>query len=327
MRVTRIIAAGLLLLLALGVLAWLAFMPGHAQEHTKAGVTSTTRPALRIGLIPERDIFRQRKLYRALADYIGEKLHRRVELVTASQYRGILQDFAEKRVDGAFMGSLVTVLAADRMGVKILASPELDLKVKVYRGVLFVPESSPVKRVEELAGKSVVMARATTGGGLYGVYVLSKHGLLGRADAPKIVWCGSHDDAIYEVLDGNADAAVVKDLRLDDFEQNHRDKKMRRLETGEGVPENAFVLRADLADELGPRLREILLNMDKDERGREALKVYGATRFEPCDITKYKAIFDMIEQLGGAWDQVGAGGLPPRRPAELMPASATRGGR
>ena len=317
MRAIRVIPIAILIVLAFGTLAWLAFMPARpsALGPTTRAI-STTQPALRIGLIPERDIFQQRRMYRALADYIGEKLDRPVELVTASQYRGILLDLAENRVDAAFMGSLVTTLAVDRLGARILASPELDLEVTTYRGVIFVPESSPVTRLEQLAGKSIAMTRATTGGSLYGVYELSRAGLLSRADAPRMLWVGSHDDAIFEVADGRADAGCVKDLRLDYFQKMHPDKKMRRLVSGEPVPENAFVLRSDMTA-LAPRLTEILLGMDKDPAGRAALKVYGAKGFRPCGLGEYKAIYDMVERMGPQWDRVGVGGQPPKRPAEL----------
>ena len=316
MRAIRVIPITILIVLALGTLVWLCFMPNRPGAHATTKASSTTQPALRIGLIPERDIFQQRRMYRALADYIGEKLGRPVELVTASQYRGILLDLAENRVDAAFMGSLVTTLAVDRLGAQILASPELDLEVTTYRGVIFVPEDSPVTRLEQLAGKSIAMTRATTGGSLYGVYELSRAGLLSRADAPRMLWVGSHDDAIFEVVDGRADAGCVKDLRLDYFQKMHPDKKMRRLVSGEPVPENAFVLRSDLAA-LAPRLTEILLGMDQDPRGREALKVYGAKRFRPCSLVEYKAIYDMVERIGPQWDRVGVGESPPKRPADL----------
>ena len=318
----RVIPIAMLLVLTIGLLAWLAVMPSRDEAASPATTRaqSATQPVFRLGLIPERDIYHQRHIYRAMADYIGSKLHRPVELVTASQYRGILLDLAENRIDAAFMGSLVTTLAVDRMGVKILASPELDLKVTTYYGVLFVPESSPITTVDQLRGKSVVMARATTGGSLYGVYELARRGLLDKPDAPKILSCGSHDDAIYEVLDGRADDAVVKDIRHDDFEKNHPKQKFRRLASGEAVPENAFVLRAELAD-LAPQLTDILMHMDQDPEGREALKTYGATRFRPCSIVEYKAIFDMIDKIGHAWDQVGLGGPPPKRQAELTTAT------
>jgi len=322
-RFMRYLPYILLVLLLSAVVGWLFAPLRQANNVTASPATQPATPAIRIGLIPERDIFHQRQIHQAMAQYIGQKLGRPAELVTASQYRGILIDLAEKRVDVAFMGSLVTTLAADRLGAKIVASPELDLKVTTYRGVLFVPESSPIKTPEDLAGHSIAMARETTGGSLYAVYELARRHLLSGPKAAKMLWVGSHDDAIHEVIDGRADAGCVKDLRLDDFEMNHPAQKMRRLCSGEAVPENAVVVRADLAN-MAPQLREILLNMHKDPDGRAALKSYGAICFRPCSLSEYKAIYDMIDSMGDDWPQVGMGGPPPARPASVPPAT-TRG--
>src|SRR4051812_10682421 len=114
--------------------AGLAGLAQHvAPEARQPADASASAASLRIGLIPERDIFAQRARYRALADYLAARLGRPVELVTLNSYENILRDFADRQVDAAFLGSLVAVLAADRLDVRILVKSELPDGATTYR--------------------------------------------------------------------------------------------------------------------------------------------------------------------------------------------------
>lgn len=324
MKCARCIIYAGLLVLGVGLLAWLGMTPssdGGASGETPAP-HALTGPPIRIGLIPERDIFAQRASYRALADYLSQELSRPVELLTTNAYDGVLRDFEEKRVDAAFLGSLVTVLTVDRLNASVLVKPELPGKRSTYRGVIIVPESSAIQRIEDLAGKSIAMVRTTTAGNLFPMQELLEHGLLEHDKAPKLVWVGTHDDVIAEVNSGRVDAGALKDRRLDDHERAFPHVRFRRLALSQSVPENALVVREDLKAELGPRLADLLLKMDQTPRGREALKRFGAERFLPCGIEEYEAIYRMVDVLAGHWSETGMEGPPPRHPATAASATA-----
>jgi len=134
---------------------------------------------------------------------------------------------------------------------------------------------------------------------------------------PKRMWVGTHDDVANEVLAGRAEAGAIKNLRLDAMLQQHPDWKIRRLAESREVPNNALLVRADLADSLGPRIREILLAMDGQEQGRQALQGFGAVRFIPCSQEQYRPIYCMAEHIGPAWSMIGIAGPPPRTPAGM----------
>lgn len=316
MKCARCIIVGLIILLGVGLLIWLGMMP-VGQWNSKSAASDSARlgrPAIRIGLIPERDIFEQRRRYRALGDYVAAELGRPVELVTANSYENIIRDFGDRQIDAAFLGSLVAVLAVDRMNAQILVKPELPDKVSGYRGLVFVPSDSPVKSFDDLQGRTIAMVRTTTGGNLYPMYELFQRGLLNSAKPPKVLWVGTHDDVILEVAQGWADAGALKDLRLDEYEKTHAGQKFRRLGHSEMVPENGLVVRADIAPEIAESLRQTLLKMDSTAAGRKALQAFGAARFLSCQIGEYKAIYDMSEALAPVWEQTGIGGRPPKRP-------------
>ena len=80
MRVVRTVLWGTLAAGLLALPAWFAGVPGGSPQ-PRAQEKASTQPAgrpLRIGLVPERDIFLQRKRYRILADYLSGRMGRPV---------------------------------------------------------------------------------------------------------------------------------------------------------------------------------------------------------------------------------------------------------
>jgi len=316
MRIFRLILAICLTALAVCVLLWLLRVPRYyqAQEHQATEPAHGDAVPLHLGLIPERDIFTQRQRHLALADYLARYLHRPVVLVTAVSYQGMSDDFAEGRIDAAFVGSFVATLVMDRYGGQVLVKPELPGGISTYHGVIFVPAESEIQTIEDLKGCRLAMVRTTTAGDLFPRCQLLSRSLWSSVE-PRVTWFGTHDDAIAEVLAGRADAGAAKDNRLTEVENDlHRQGRgLRHIATSKAVPENALVARREVADELRRTLQPLLLQMNSQADGRATLEKFGAVRFLACEAGEYAAVHEMIEQLGPAWDQINV------RPAASQP--------
>jgi len=317
MKLLWVILTVVLVALVVGLIAWLGSMPVH-RENERLVVQPPAvaeKPTLHIGLVPERDIFRLRNRYQVLTGYLSKRLGRPVDVVTVNTYQAVLQDFAEHKIDAAFLGSLVAVLTVDRLGARVLVKPMDEAGVSTYRGVFFVRPDSPIQRIEDLAGRSVAMVKTTYAGDLFPLWEMHRTDINHGATPPRKVWVGTHDDVISETLSGRVEAGAVKNLRLEAFEATHPDAKIRRLATSPPVPNDTFVVRADLGEALAAQLRDVMLAMDKDPEGAKALADFGAVRFVPCSTEEYAPIYDMVEGLGDHWDRLGIDGPPPKRPS------------
>jgi phosphonate transport system substrate-binding protein len=316
--ISTLITAGLVAILVM-VLIWLGYRPAAAPVAAATRPAEVPGPVLRLGLIPERDVFAQRRAYQQLADYVSAKSGTRIELATVNSYRSVLDDLHEKQIDAAFLGSLVAVLAVDREGAQISCKPEYEGGISTYRGVVFVRADSPIQRIEDLAGHSLGVVRTTTGGNLFPMWQLVQRGMLDGPRAPRLVWIGTHDDVISDVAAGQVEAGAAKDLRLDAYEKQHPDTKFRRLASSDPVPENALVWRRDVPESQRQTVIAVLQQMDKDAAGKQVLAALKMNRFVHCHIAEYRPIYQMIEQIGPAWSQLGINGPPPKQP---MPAIA-----
>lgn len=316
MRTVWVLLIGTLIALSAVVVVWLLQRPGPQDPNGHTPPPTATQPVLRIGLIPERDVFEQRRRYRALADYLAGPLGGPVELVTVNTYEGILQDFAEQKIDAAFLGSLVAALAMDRIGARVVVKPELPGGVSTYHGVIFVRADSPIQRLEDLPGHSLGMVRTTTAGHAFSGCVLMRLKLFGRPDCPRSTWIGTHDDVVRQVIDGQIDAGAVKNLRLDAMLRANPDWRIRPLARSRCVPSNGLLVREDVSVEFSAKLADILTGMTDSPKGRQTLAALGATRFVPCQPLEYAPVYDMTECIAPAWKEIGVPGPIPVRPSD-----------
>jgi phosphonate transport system substrate-binding protein len=318
----------LIVVTATGGMIWLGRAKPPAEDPSATDIVRTgaargergripKAATLRFGIIPEREIFEQRRRYAVLADELARRLGWTVELVTENTYEGVLADLESGRVDGAFSGSFIAVLAMDRCGVEVLCKPEIAGGVTTYRGVLVSRADGPIETVEDLGGQAVAMVRATTAGDLFPVTELARRGMLDGERRPSFRWMGTHDAAIQAVVEGRTDAAAVKDLRLAAYESGEGARPLRRLAESSAVPNNALVVRWDLDEAIKAKLKAILLDLDSDPEGRAVLEQFGAVRFVSCEAHEYEAVLEMTEGLGDRWSTLGVSGPPPRREALL----------
>jgi phosphonate transport system substrate-binding protein len=312
------------LLTGLGALIWVTMKPApRTVTPAEASVLpAATQPerVLRLDITPERNPVEQMRRYASLGQYLSGKLAWRVEFSVVNTYQAVLADLAEEKADGAFVGSMVGALAIDRLGVSVLVKPQTFGGVSTYRGVVFVPENSPIKSVDELAGHTLGMVRATTAGDLFPILLLREAHLLDRPDCPRLVYCGTHDDAVAAVLEGRVDAGAAKDLRLTAMLEANPAWKVRRLATSDPVPNNALILRGKAAAEVGAQLSAALLAMGDAAEGRGVLNKMGIERYVPCAAGEYGAVREMAGRLGPDWRRVGVEGPPPR-PAPAGPTN------
>jgi phosphonate transport system substrate-binding protein len=291
---------------------------GDAPDDDTA--SAMTGPALTLALIPERNIYAQRRRYQLLADALGQRIGRPIELVTLTTYLGVLDEFEDGDIDAAFLGSMVSTLAHDRTGARVLVKPVTPEGISTYRGVIFVQRDSSIEKVADLAGRSIAMVRTTTAGNLFPIYQFEQIGLLHGENPPELRWVGTHDDVIREVAQGRVAAGAAKDLRLYAFEAEQLDQAMRKLVISRPVPNNALLVRPDLDPLLVEELVKTLLTMHEDAQGAAVLEQFGAARFVPCSIDEYQAVYDMVDALGEDWHLVGVDGPPPMRPPHMTDA-------
>lgn len=291
-RLNKQLPAVSLLLLCLALMVLMPATPAHAD----------TPKVLRIGLIPEQDIFVQKKRYQPLFDYLEKKLNIQIESQILSRYGNLIANFNELELDAAFFGSFTGALAIKKLGMIPLARPHLIEGLSSYYGLIFVRKQSGIRTAEDMYGKRMVFVdRATTAGYLLPLDYFKQNGIVDYSTwFADYYFAGTHEDAILEVLKGHADVGAAKNTIFYQLARVNPQilDNLEILATSPHVPENTFGIRTDLPKGLATLLREHLLSMHQTPEGRTALDFLGAQRFLITTAEDFQPVFDYAEQIG-----------------------------
>ncbi len=257
---------------------------------------------LLIGLIPEQNIFKQMERYEPLARYLSEKTGRTIKLKVLPRYGNIIDNFVSSELDGAFFGSFTYSLAHAKLGLVPVARPEGLNGVSTYHGLIFVRKDSGIRSAKDMRGKRFAFVdKATTAGYLLPLEYFAENRVRNyRSYLKEFYFTGTHEDAIYDVLNRKADVGAAKNTVFDRIASS--DDRVRNgltvLATSPDVPENGLAVRKTLDPALISSLKEALLNMSTDSEGKNILDYFGAHRFIVTKDEDYKPVFDYARHIG-----------------------------
>ncbi len=257
---------------------------------------------LRIGLIPEQNIFHQLDRYHPLAGYLSDRIGARIELKILPRYGNIIDNFRTENLDGAFFGSFTYTLAHAKLGVSVVARPLSLDNTSTYYGMIFVRKDSGIQDIRGMKGKRFAFVdKATTAGYLLPLEYFHAGGVKDyRKYLKESYFTGTHQDAIYDVLTRRADIGAAKNTVF--FRLAEQDPRilgeLKILSRSPEVPENALALKRDIDPAVMKGIREALLGMHDDPRGKEILKTFGAIRFIETNDEDYRAVHEYARHVG-----------------------------
>jgi phosphonate transport system substrate-binding protein len=292
-------------LLCIGFLATVVL--GGCTDRQKTEAVSDNTPEVKatfgIGLLPAENVFLQKRRYRPLAEYLSKRLDMDVRTKLLDSYDAVYAQMLDRSVDAAFFGSLSYVALHSRLPLEPIARPLRANGGSTYRGIIFALKGKGITEdIGTWKGKRIALVeKSTTSGYLFPAWYLMTKGIRNPARYfRKVVYAGSHEAAIVEVLDGHADIGCANDAVFNRYVEKR--PRMRDefvvLASSLPFPSDTLGVRKDIDPGLELKMKETLLGMDKTEEGREVLDKFGAKRFVVTRGADYGPILDMLKAIG-----------------------------
>lgn len=278
---------------------WILLLTLVVMVTMTAAVTAQT---LRVGLVPEHDIFTQKKRYTPLFDYLGQRLGLSFELQVLPRHGMVGDLLANKELDVAVLCALSAAMAIESADFLPLARPHYTEGLASDYGVIFVRRLGTIRSAEDMRNKSVVFVdQASATGYLLALNYFNEMGIDDyRTWFADVYFAGTHEDTIFEVLKGHADVGVTKSSVFYRIASTHPEilERLEILASSPHVPAITLGVSADLSTEIVILLQEELLNMHQSVAGRTLLEEFGVQRFLPTTRDDFQPIRHTAEQLG-----------------------------
>jgi phosphonate transport system substrate-binding protein len=243
-------------------------------------------------------------VYRFLADRIGDRLGRPVELIVGDSF----DQFEQGEADLGVICGLPYVWLADRhpSPVEPLAAPVLSGARyggrPVYYSDVIVRHDSPITRLEELRGRSWAYNEPASHSG----HTVTLYSLVRMGARPgffsRVVEAGFHQRAIRLVRTGAVDAAAIDSQVLAIELRDHPQLAAGFRVVGAFGPSTIqpVVAASRLPDQLKDEVRELLVELGDDPSARPTLDHGFIDQFSRIDDAAYDDIRAMLATIHDA---------------------------
>ena len=232
-----------------------------------------------LGFVSEKPPDEVQAHFKDFITYIAKKLNVEGKVVTAPTVSQLAKDLEQKRVD-FYMDSPYPTFLINRQGSAMLLLRRWKSGMGEYHSIIFTKKDGPVKQLTDLKGKLLAFEDpgSTSAYFLPKVYLMKKGLKLTEKSGPLspigprevgYVFTYSTATTVDLVLSGKAGGGAFSN---DDYARiGDKQAQISKLAETESFPRNLVSVRKDLDPAVVKRLKDILLDMDKDEEGRKVL--------------------------------------------------------
>lgn len=244
--------------------------------------------------------------YEDLIRYISRSLGGNVKIIQRRSYHEINDLIKKNEIDFAFVCGGAYIDGNSEFGMKILVAPVVNGNT-TYHSYIIVRNNSNYTGLSDLRGKKFAFSDPLSNSGklypTYRLYLMNEtpESFFGIDEQGKnnSFFTYSHDNSIISVAQKIADGAAVDSLVYEDMKEKHPEiiAETRIIETSPpfGIP--PIVVSKDIDPFLEERLRNIFLNMDEDEDGKEVLAKVKIEKFVNLSNNAYDSIREMRKQV------------------------------
>ena len=241
------------------------------------------------------------------ADYLSEKLGMDVNVTLATDYSTIVEAMASGKVDLGIMPPAAYVQARNLDAAEAILSSQLvkydeDTEEPIegeytstFKGEVLVKADSDMESLEDLKGKKIATLSPNSASGyIYPVAEMKDLGI----DPLSVCTLTTVNDIPSEmtaVLNGQQDACFVFQgaryvfsSKLTDYDR-YKDLKVLYLTDGD-IPNDAIAVQPSMDEDLKAQIKDVFLNMANDEKGKEAMSLWGHTGYGEADESAYDTI-------------------------------------
>ncbi len=265
---------------------------------------------LSMGVFPRRNAAETAKAFTPMADYLGERLGRKVKVITSKSFDTFRQAVTEQRYDIVQYNQYHYVRSAQTY--QVVAHIE-EFGKSTIAGVIYVRKDSGITTLAQLRGRTIMF-----GGGEDAMisYIATRYLLLqaglGKADF-KSLFAVNPPNAIVALIHHEADAAGAGDSvpDLPEVKNAIDTDELTALAVSAPLLQLPLAVKRGMPARLRTSIQSILVDLKNSEAGRQVLKsaeLTGIGKAEDRDYDPHRKMANAVLGPVGPANKVSARG-------------------
>jgi phosphonate transport system substrate-binding protein len=261
-----------------------------------APVAQAAEDPLVLGVFPRRNAAETTRMFKPMADHLGEQLGREVSVVTTRDFDSFWKGVAEQRYDIVHYNQYHYIRSAQ--SYQVVAHIE-ELGKSTISGVLYVRKDSGITSVAQLRGRRVLF-----GGGedamiacITNKYLMLQAGL--KNDDYKSLFAVNPPNSVIALHRRQADAAGAGDgvLELPLVKKAIKTDELVTLAVSSPLLQLPVAVKRAMHPKLRMSIQSTLVNLKNTEAGRQVLKsaiLTGMSKAEDKDYDPHRKIVHAV---------------------------------
>ena len=220
------------------------------SEDTSAGL-------LRMGIVPLESPAVMFKKFTPLAEYLGKKLKKRIDLKVAVDFQGAVGDIGQGVTQFCFMTPSTYIEARKKYSVRVLVKALREGK-PFQHSVIVAKADGPINTIGDIKGHSFAFGDPHSTSS----HIVPRAMLLAAGidikDLLYYNYLGHHDDVAKAVLAGDFDAGGI----MESTAQKFKDLGLKLIKFSEDVPEFNICISKELDAQVVTELKNALTGID-----------------------------------------------------------------
>ncbi|RFB81246.1 phosphonate ABC transporter substrate-binding protein [Methylovirgula sp. 4M-Z18] len=288
--------------LAAGLIAP-AFRSAFAQEW------KAKYPELIFAIIPEENASGTVERYTPFCAYLSREIGTKVTLRVVQDYAALIEGQKSEQIHVGWYGP-ASYARAYLTGAKItpFVIEVSSGGIKGYYSVFYVKKDSPYQSVADLKGKNLGLVDPnSTSGNNVPRFVLDKMGIDPDKYFNKVVYTGSHENAVLAVQQGTVDVAANWWNSDDDSNLTRMAKKgmvnkddFRIIYKSDIIVNSPIAYLDSLPEDLKAKIKQAFLEAaTKDKDAYAKLSDGKDDPFQPVDHSAYEPVVNLVKFIDG----------------------------
>ncbi len=257
-------------------------------------------------LVPSSDSKKIENEGKVLRAFLEKNTPYKFKIQVPASYVAVVESFGTKRADVASLATFGYILANDKYGAEARLVVLRHGHDK-YKAQIITRNDGKINKLEDLSGKTFGFTDPTSTSG----YLMPNKMFKEKSVKPsKTIFLQKHDSVVTAVYQGRIDAGATfysppEDGKIQDARRLVKtqfpdvEEKVKIIAFTEEIPNDPFIFRKDLPEEMKSKITAALEAFIQTEEGKKTLySLYGVTGLKRATDKDYDTVRAMLKAEG-----------------------------